>query len=134
MTAAVISPHTAASLKSGDRQLKQKFSRRFPRTREFYDGRKEQEVVAIVSGSTDWKRVGKPWFRQDAVTGIVFRRAPASRLYPTGRITVCVPREVAFHVTVSLQRLYSYSLMTELITGSGASRIARAILGRQEAG
>jgi hypothetical protein len=95
---------------SVDPHLRRSFSRRFPTTRESYGRSKEQQVLAAVSRSTDWQRVGKPYFRRDVVTGIVFRRAPASRLLPAGRITVCVPYEVAFHVAVRIMDLRDLSL------------------------
>lgn len=75
--------------------------RLFPKTRESYDIGKQHEVLKEVTGSSNWKRLGKPWFRQDAVTGIVYRKSPPSQSSPTGRITVCVPYEHELDVAVS---------------------------------
>jgi hypothetical protein len=93
------------SLHSVDAHLRQSFSRRFPTSRESYARSKEREVLATFSQGADWQRVGKPYFRRDVVTGIVFRRAPA------GRITVCVPYEVTFHVAVRILGLQNLSLL-----------------------
>lgn len=81
--------------------LQQSFYRRFPKTRESYDKEKEREVIGVISTSSEWKRIGKPFFRREAATSIVFRKAPPSRLYPTGRITVCVPYDLSFNVAIS---------------------------------
>jgi hypothetical protein len=110
MTAPANSASSDLFVYSVDPHLRRSFSRRFPTTRESYGRSKEQQVLAAVSRSTDWQRVGKPYFRRDVVTGIVFRRAPASRLLPAGRITVCVPYEVAFHVAVRIMDLRDLSL------------------------
>lgn len=92
---------SALSMQSVVLDLQQSFYIRFPKTRESYDKEKEREVIGIISTSNKWKQIGKPFFRRDATTSIVFRKAPPSRLYPTGRITVCVPYELSFNVAVS---------------------------------
>ena len=92
---------SALSMQSVVLDLQQSFYRRFPKTRESYDKNKEREVIGIVSTSSEWKQIGKPFFRRDATTSIVFRKAPPSRLFPMGRITVCVPYELSFNVAVS---------------------------------
>ena len=112
MTAPANRSSSTVSLHSVDPHLMRSFYRRFLTTRESYNRTKEQEVLATISGSTDWQRVGKPYFRQDVVTGIVFRRAPASRSFPAGRITVCVPYEVTFHVAVRIVNLRSLYLLS----------------------
>lgn len=101
MTSGTIHLPSTVSVQTVDPHLEGSFYRRFPRTRESYDKKKGREVLAVVSKSTDWKRIGRPYFRRDAVTGIVFRKAPSSRLYPTGRTTACVPYELSFNVAVS---------------------------------
>jgi hypothetical protein len=106
------SSFSTSSLLSTHPHSRRSFLRRFPTTRESYGRPKEREVLATISGSTAWRRVGKPYFRQDVVTGIVFRRAPASRLSPVCRITVCVPYEVTFHVAVRILNLCSLSLLS----------------------
>ena len=112
MTTPADSACSTWSLQSIDPHLRRSFFKRFPTTRESFSGVKKEEIFALISGNTDWKRVGKPYFRQDVDTGIVFRRAPASRLFPTGRITVCVPYEAAFHVAVRILNLSSLSLLS----------------------
>lgn len=138
MAAATTSTDLPALIDSVDPQLKENFWRRFPKTRESYDRLKEQEVLKFVSGSVGWQRMGKPWFRRDAVTGVVFRRSPASRLHPTGRITVCVPYDLAIHVAVSISCPHKfipmYSLMTENAIGSGAPLFTRTIVKERQAG
>jgi len=81
--------------------LEQSFYKRFPTTRESYDKKKEREVLALISDNSGWKRVGRPVFRRDNLTGIVLRRAPSSRLFPKGRITACVPYKLSFNVAVN---------------------------------
>lgn len=133
MTAPANRSSSTVSLHSVDPHLRRSFYRRFPTTRESYNRSKEQEVLATISGSTDWQRVGKPYFRHDVITGIVFRGAPASRLSPACRITVCVPYEVAFHVAVRILNLvvYRYYLsIAKLITGYGTPRFTHAVLKR----
>jgi hypothetical protein len=112
MTTPANGASSTLSLHSVDPHARRSFFRRFPATRESYGRSKEQEVLATVSGSADWQRVGKPYFRRDVVTGIVFRRAPASRLHPAGHITVCVPYEVAFLVAVRILDLHNLSLLS----------------------
>lgn len=99
-TGALDAPSTLF-VQSTDPDLKRSFYRRFPKTRESYDRRKEEEIVAIVSESTVWKHVGKPCFRRHPSNGIVLRKAPSSKLHPTGHVTVCVPYELSFDVAVS---------------------------------
>ena len=89
------------SVRSIDPDLECSFYRRFPKTRESYDRRKEQEVITMISQSKGWKCVGKPCFRRDASTGIVFRKVPPRRQHLTGHITACVPYELSFNVAVS---------------------------------
>ncbi|KAI7722753.1 hypothetical protein KC353_g225 [Hortaea werneckii] len=79
-------------------RVQRDFWRLFPKTRESYDIEKQQEVLKEVSGSSDWKRLGKPWFRQDAETGLVYRKSLPTRSRPTGRITVCVPYKHEFDI------------------------------------
>lgn len=93
-------------LQSVDPDLKRSFHGRFTKTRESYDMLKEREVTTVVAESSGWKRLGKPSFRRDVHTGIVFRRAPPSRLHPAGRITICVPHELSFDVAVSHDLLH----------------------------
>lgn len=127
---------SAFFVQSVDLDLRQSFYRRFPKTRESYDKQKEEEIVAITSTSRKWQRVGKPFFRRDAATGIVFRRALPSRLYPTGRITVCVPYELSFNVAVCKQHpclIHTSFLMAKLTTGSRTPRVTRPVLTRREA-
>jgi hypothetical protein len=112
MTTPDNSSFSTLSLLSTDPHLRRSFLRRFPTTRESYGRPREREVLATISGSTAWRRVGKPYFRHDVITGIVFREAPASRLSPACRITVCVPYEVAFHVAVRTLNLSSLSLLS----------------------
>lgn len=85
-------------------RVQRDFWRLFPKTRESYDIEKQQEVLKEVSGSSDWKRLGKPWFRQDAETGLVYRKSLPTRSRPTGRITVCVPYKHEFDIAVSQGR------------------------------
>lgn len=137
MTTSANSSFSTLSLLSTDPHLRRSFLRRFPTTRESYGRPREREVLAIISGSTAWRRVGKPYFRHDVITGIVFRGAPASRLSSACRITVCVPYEVAFHVAVRILNLvvYRYYLsIAKLITGYGTPRFTHAVLKRREAG
>lgn len=90
-----------ATFNATDAGVKRDFLRLFPRTRESYDVGRQHEVLKEVFASPDWKRFGKPWFTQDVVTRIVYRKSPPSRAKPTGRITVCVPYEYEFDVAVS---------------------------------
>ena len=101
MTTDLIHSFPPISIRSTNPYLEQSFYRRFPITRESYDKKKEREVLALISGNSDWKRVGRPFFRRDDLTGIVLRRAPPSRLFPKGRITACVPYELSFNVAVN---------------------------------
>ena len=110
MTTGTIHLPSRFTMQSVDPHLEQSFYRRFPKTRESYDSGKERETLVTLSGSTDWKRIGRPSFRRDALTGIVLRKAQPSRLYPMGRVTACVPYELSFNVAVSqrlcISRLY----------------------------
>jgi hypothetical protein len=101
MTANAIDSLSELSVRSINPDLERSFYRRFPKTRESYDRRKEQEVITMISQSKGWKCVGKPCFRRDASTGIVFRKAPPRRQHLTRHITACVPYELSFNVAVS---------------------------------
>lgn len=124
-------------VQSVDPHLERGFYRRFPRTRESYDKQKEREVLAVLSESTDWKRIGRPCFRRNAPSGIVLRKAQPSRLYPTGRTTACVPYELSFNVAVSYRLCICQRCtpcMTEWTAGSRTHRSTRTTFTRREAG
>ena len=93
------------SFNATDAGVRRDFWRLFPKTRESYDIEKQQEVLKELLGSNNWKRLSKPWFRQDAVTGLVYRKSPGSQSKPMGRITVCVPYEHEFDIAVSQEGL-----------------------------
>jgi len=88
-------------LQSLDPCVSSAFFSRFRESRESYGTHKDREVLNLLCGNSDWKRLNKPWFKQDETTKIVYRRSPASRLYPDGHTTVCVPYKLTFAITVS---------------------------------
>jgi hypothetical protein len=92
---------TPPFLQSLDPRLSLTFFSRFRESRESYGEHKEREVLNLLCGDSGWKRLNKPWFKQDEITKIVYRRSPASRLHPDGRTTVCVPYGFTFAITVS---------------------------------
>jgi hypothetical protein len=77
------------------------FFSRFRESRESYGEHREREVLNLLCGDSGWKRLNKPWFKQDEITKVVYRRSPASQLRPDGRTTVCVPYRLTFAITVS---------------------------------
>lgn len=94
------------SFNATDSGVRRDFLRLFPRTRESYDTGKQQEVLEELLSYCNWKRLGKPWFRQDAGTGIVYRKSPPSQSRPMGRITVCVPYEHEFDIAVRQRKFF----------------------------
>jgi hypothetical protein len=92
---------TPPFLQSLDPCLSSTFFSRFRESRESYGEHKEREVLKLLCGDSGWKRLNKPWFKQDETTKVVYRRSPASRLHSDGRTTVCVPYRLTFAITVS---------------------------------
>jgi len=92
---------TPPLLQSLDPCLSSAFFSRFRESRESYGKHREREVLNLLCGDSERKRLNKPWFKQDETTKVVYRRSPASRLYPDGRTTVCVPYKLTFAITVS---------------------------------
>ena len=90
------------------------FFGRFRESRESYGERKEREVLNLLCGDSGWKRLNKPWFKQDQTTKIVYRRSPPSRLHPDGRTTVCIPYRLTFAITVSHHDRYDFGAMLHL--------------------
>lgn len=88
-------------LRSNDPNLPTTFYSLFRESRESYGVSRERQISALLDGSSDWKRFDKPWFRRDSLTGVVYRRSPATRLSPDGRVTICIPYKLAFFVAVS---------------------------------
>lgn len=92
---------TPLSLQSLDPCLSSTFFSRFRESRESYREYREREVLSLLCRDSGQKRLNKPWFKQDEITKIVYRRSPASRLHPDSRTTVCVPYKLTFAITVS---------------------------------
>jgi hypothetical protein len=86
---------------SHDHDLPTTFYNQFRESRESFGISREREVLDILDGSSGWKRLNKPWFKRGSRTGVIYRRSPATRLAPDGRITVCVPYKLTFVVAVS---------------------------------
>jgi hypothetical protein len=122
-------------LQSRDPCLSSAFFSRFRESRESYGEHKEREVLNLLYGDSGWKRLNKPWFKQDAVTKVVCRRSPTSRLHPDGRTTVCIPYRLTFAVTVSHHDRYDSDTLFHsrhpwrltYIGGLGTPSITRAV-------
>lgn len=122
-------------LESLDPCLSSAFFSRFRESRESYGEHKEREVLNLLCGDSGWKRLNKPWFKQDEVTKVVYRRSPISRLYPDGRTTVCIPYRLTFFITVSHHDRYDFDTLFHLrhperltkTGGPGTPSIARTV-------
>jgi hypothetical protein len=84
-------------------------------------------VLNSLCGDSRWKRLNKPWFKQDEITEVVYRRSPASRLHPDGRTTVRIPYRLTFAITVSHHDRYGFGTLLHLqhpgrLTKTGGSR------------
>jgi len=101
-------------LQSLDPCLSSAFFSRFRESRESYGEHREREVLNLLFGDSGWKRLNKPWFKQDETTKVVYRRSPASRLHPDGRATVCVPYRLTFTITVSHHGRYDFGALLHL--------------------
>jgi len=130
-TATRAPPH----LQSLDPCMSSAFFSRFRESRESYGEHKERQVLNLLCGDSGWKRLAKPWFKQDETTKVVYRRSPASRLYPDGRTTVCVPYRLTFAITVSHHDCYHFGTLLHLqhpgrltkTGGSGTPSITQSV-------
>lgn len=88
-------------LHSHDPDLRTSFYNRFRESRESFGVSRERQVLSLPDGENEWKRLDKPWFKRDSLTGVIYQRSHPTRLSPDGRVTVCIPHGLAFVVAVS---------------------------------
>jgi hypothetical protein len=94
-------PRFLSHLRSHDLDLRTAFYNRFRESRESFGVSRERRVLNLLDGENGWKRLDKPWFKRDSLTGVIYRRSPPTHLSPDGRVTVCIPYRLAFVVAVS---------------------------------
>ena len=94
-------PRTSSHFHSHDPCLPTTFYSHFRESRESFGVSRERQVLGLLEGNSGWKRLGKPWFKRDSLTEIIYRRSPTTRRCPDGRTTVCIPYRLAFIVAVS---------------------------------
>lgn len=131
--------HAFSHLHSHDPDLRTSFYNRFRKSRESFGLSRERQVLSLLDGENEWKRLDKPWFKRDSLTGVIYQRSHPTRLSPDGRVTVCIPHGLAFVVAVSHGgfndlclltwqtadvpcRLGTYTIARDLRKGAKASR------------
>lgn len=67
------------------------FYSEFPSKRQSYTKTVAQHFTKHLAGNEAWQRIGKPSYKYDAKTQIVYRKAHQSH-----RVTVCIPYMMAF--------------------------------------
>ena len=65
-------PRCLSHLRSHDLDLRTAFYNRFRESRESFGVSRERQVLNLLDGEDGWKRLDKPWFKRDSLTGVIY--------------------------------------------------------------